>query len=855
MDESLRLAMHGPALTVDNSAEHRSQALLIDLPEEVRWLARSIEDHDVLEAGGADSRNAIAIARSGQRVLVLRSAQSAIVVCQEALAKETPAVRSLVQFWRGTLSELVHSQPERRFGNIVLCEPQILQREDEGLFELLPALLRPQGRVLCVQKLEISARPASPDLAIERLRGSLPERLTIQEAIIIDGYTCTNAELDAASAGLSSANLLALVREHEAERAALRSSELEVLRSELARMHVALREKERILEYKDRSLREKKAVISLLKRTRSAEGIRIERTPKTEARLPPLKPEREPLPLVIACILDDFSYQNLKYDCHLYKLPKHDFRGALERRRPHMLLVESAWNGNDGDWKYAVTYQSPQPDNPLFALLDYCKQVGIPTVFWNKEDSPNYERFIDCARRFDHIFTTDQNCVPRYEVDAPRSKIGVLPFAAQPALQNPMRVGKVERLGDVCFAGAWYARHPERYEDLRILLEAAKDFETIIYDRYSNHPQSHNYKFPEEFSRYLRDGVPFEEMNNRYRQFGLFLNVNSVKDSPTMFSRRVLEILACGTPVVSGYAQGIERFFGRDIVPMCQNVSEARAAIEHLLHDRSARDRAVLRGQREIFRHHTYRTRLRTLARAVGVQLPEQNQRVSVITATIRRDYVDNLLENFARQTVADKELIVIVNEGAPLTPEFIQERARALHVRDVVVLTAARSDTLGRCLNLGLEHACGSIFAKMDDDDYYGAHYLEDSLHALEYSNADCVGKATFLTYSQGQDRTFLHKPGRQHIRIQFVIGPTLVGKMSLFPEVKFGDLRVGEDTAFLQQLRRAGKTLYSHDEYNYIKYFAADPTHHTWQVSANEYMASAEPFCDGFSPEKCCF
>ena len=95
---------------------------------------------------------------------------------------------------------------------------------------------------------------------------------------------------------------------------------------------------------------------------------------------------------------------------------------------PDMLLVESAWAGNGGDWRYKITYNKPQEHNQLFPLLDYCKEKSIPAVFWNKEDPPNYDKFIDAAKRFDFIFTTDQNCIDKYKLDAPDSVIDVLPF-------------------------------------------------------------------------------------------------------------------------------------------------------------------------------------------------------------------------------------------------------------------------------------------------------------------------------------------------------------------------------------------------------------------------------------------
>ncbi len=565
-----------------------------------------------------------------------------------------------------------------------------------------------------------------------------------------------------------------------------------------------------------------------------------------------IKPRRPEIR--VACILDEFSWENLRYECDLFPLTTKNWKHELSNNPPDFLLVESAWAGNGGEWRYKITYNQPQEHNPLFPLLDYCKKESIPTVFWNKEDPPNYDKFIDAAKRFDFIFTTDRNCISKYMIDAPDSIIDVLPFAAQPEIQNPINKTQIEKKGEICFAGAWYARHPERFKDLNILLKASESYDTHIYDRYLNHPEHEKYKFPKEYQKFIKGSLSFKEMNEAYKEYDLFLNVNSVKDSPTMFSRRVLEIIACGTPVVSGYAEGIEKLLGTDIVPMCKTLKEATLNIDKLQNDVMEREKLVIKGQRVIFDSHTYERRMEKLCKRIGVDFEENEDFVSIITATIREEFVDNFFLNYKNQTFRRKELIIIINENKPLTKEYIEERASALKIDNYTIIELPEETTLGECLNAGLASAKGNLFAKMDDDDYYGENYLVDSVQALKYSKADCVGKETYFTYSEGLDQVFIRSPNRENRYTQFVIGTTLVGKTELFPEIKFGDRRVGEDTVFLKRMIKAKKKLYSHSKYNYFKFYGKSLERHTWKIEAEEYLKNAVLVGDGYDKERYC-
>ena len=340
--------------------------------------------------------------------------------------------------------------------------------------------------------------------------------------------------------------------------------------------------------------------------------------------------------LRVASILDEMSHQSFAPECNLTTFTPHNWLEVLERERPNLLLVESAWRGNSGSWEYKVgTYSYPEsvglPD--LSAVVEWCRGQGIPTVFWNKEDPVHFEKFKEAAALFDVVFTTDANMAERYQelsgtIDR---QVGVLPFAAQPLIHNP--VGAMNgRDPRPVFAGAYYRnRHHSRRDQLDLLLDAATPFDLMIYDRMGG-VVSDSFGFPERFQPYIAGRLPYDEMANAYRTHRLFLNVNSVSDSPTMFSRRVFELLASGTPVVSTSSIGVEQIFG-GVVDIVETQQEASAAIARLIEDDDWwLDRSV-RGIEAVFDGNTYADRLHTIARAAGLAVEPNRASISVVVS------------------------------------------------------------------------------------------------------------------------------------------------------------------------------------------------------------------------------
>ncbi|MER7073736.1 glycosyltransferase [Terrabacter sp. NPDC000476] len=556
-------------------------------------------------------------------------------------------------------------------------------------------------------------------------------------------------------------------------------------------------------------------------------------------------PERAPRrpQLRVGVILDDFSRLALGYEWQQVELVPSRWREQVAEAPLDLLFVESAWHGNRDAWQYALTGTSaPRP--ALVELVAWCRENGIPTVFWNKEDPVHYAEFLDTAKLFDHVRTTDSKRLEDYRRDLGHDRVGVMAFAAQPAIHNPVRPGTGHQSRDVAFAGMYFAhKYPERRAQMDLLLGAAAEVSSRmpvgleIFSRYLGGDA--NYQFPEPLGSRVVGSLDYAQMLTAYRLYKVFLNVNSIVDSPSMCARRIFEITACGTPVVSTASPAIENFFAADEVLQVDAPQEAEWTLRALVNSPELRDHLVHVAQRRIWTEHTYERRVDEVLEAAGLGAKVRRRpTVSALVSSNRPQQMTHVVETVAAQQGVDVELLLL-GHGFEVDAAVV-ERARELGLENVQMLHAPSTQSLGACLNQLVAAASGEVVAKMDDDDLYGPHYLSDQLHALDYSGAALVGKQAHHMYLEAQDVTLVRFPEREHKFTDFVMGPTIVTSREVALAHPFGDLGRGEDTDFLRQVATDGLSIYSSDRFNFVqmRYGAA---HHTWEASAAELLANA--------------
>ncbi|MNI35005.1 putative glycosyl transferase [compost metagenome] len=210
-------------------------------------------------------------------------------------------------------------------------------------------------------------------------------------------------------------------------------------------------------------------------------------------------------------------------------------------------------------------------------------------------------------------------------------------------------------------------------------------------------------------------------------------------------------------------------------------------------------------------------------------------QGVSIITCTNRQSYLRNLIQNYTRQTLAKKELIIIVNNNKiPLAPY----QSLAQKHRNVQVFRVDGHQSLGACLNFAVKKTKYSYIAKFDDDDYYAPYYLADSLQALRRANADVLGKRAQYMYLRGSKTLILRFPHDEHRSVNKLPGATLFMKRDVVNKVQFPNQSVGEDDVFCLRSKRKGYKVYSAGKYNFVAIRRKNSSNHTWIISDKELI-----------------
>lgn len=533
--------------------------------------------------------------------------------------------------------------------------------------------------------------------------------------------------------------------------------------------------------------------------------------------------------LKVAVILDVFSTTAFRYEWRQITFGPDDWREVLERERPELLFVESAWHGNEGRWATMMS-AAGAPKQPVRDLLAWCREKGVPTVFWNKEDPPNFDRFIETAKLFDRVFTVDADCIPRYVEALGHDRVALLPFGAQPRIHNPVAVPG-GRKHEVAFAGTYHARkYPERAAQMETVLGPARDFDLHIYSRMADDP---DFAFPAEYTDHIVGSLPYERMLAAYKAYKIFLNVNSVTESPTMCARRVFELSACGTPVVSGHSRALAEVFG-DLVRQSSSREQTTERLAELMKSADLRDRLGHLAMRKVYGEHLYGHRVDAVLEAAGVHAPRPERSISVILATNRPEQLDHALAQVARQLHRPLQLVLVLHG---FTAEDAEERARAAGLDDVVVLTADASLTLGAVLNLGVDAADGAYLAKMDDDNVYGPHYLGDLAYSFDYREAGLVGKGAHYCEMREHGLTLLRFPHLEHTDAELIQGGTILAEGDVLRKLRFADLPRAVDSDLLRRARGEDVGIYSADRFNFVS-VRGEREAHTWQVSDAELM-----------------
>ncbi|MGO4588491.1 glycosyltransferase family protein [Paenarthrobacter sp. 2TAF44] len=434
--------------------------------------------------------------------------------------------------------------------------------------------------------------------------------------------------------------------------------------------------------------------------------------------------------------------------------------------------------------------------------------------------------------------------------------MGTLNFAAQPKLHNPVRPDNGFQARDVGFAGTHSpSKSPELHKQIEVVLRGANDASSKMehgLEMFTDKPHSKAKPYPPALNPRMVGRLEYEQMLSAYKAYKCFV---------ASTSREIFEVAASGTAVIAAGRLIPNHAFSAIEVPSASTREESASLVRSLVQSTELRDRTVHMAQRRIWQQHTYSHRAAEVLGVVGIPAEPAVEtsmtvvpKISVVVSSIRQEQTGHILGTVGKQVNVDVELVFLAHGFEPHVSSI---RAEALDhgIENVVILQQPRSTSLGKCLNFAVDASSGTYVAKMDDDDVYGPHYLQDQSGALRFSGATVSGKQAHYMYLAGPGVTLLRFGHNEHKFTDFVMGPTMFTARDTLKDMPFLDLNRGEDTDFLRRVRQAGGSVYSSDRFNFLQMRSGDGDGHTWSVKEEDLMATGVVSFFGMNEEHIIF
>ena len=552
--------------------------------------------------------------------------------------------------------------------------------------------------------------------------------------------------------------------------------------------------------------------------------------------------------LRIAGILSPRMQSFLEMEAEITPLRLEDWQATLKGTPPDFLLVQSCLE-KSGSW-VEYGHVANEPSDRLSTLLAYCKREGIPSVFWDTEDNIHFPLFSKLAPQFDRVFAADPKNLDAYTKAMNRDAVHLGP-AIQPVLHNPFKpeAGRFDNFSILMDGWADILEYPTAFEFLKPLFKKGLHITDSRYRFMANKLDD----LP-AFRENIMGCVSYGRHLSALRHYRVLVMPEKTLASPMSRSWQALEAMACGCSVVMT-GDGQEGRIPEGLVTQAKDDASLRDKALELIRDDLSREHESHLVRREIYAAHTYAHRMRTICASLGIPHDgEAFPRASVVLATKRPELISACLETFHKQTYPDKELIIIFNTDRADVGEV--RRMLAGHT-NVHVFQVHQEKNIGACLNFGIAQAKGKYWFKMDDDDYYGANYLQDWVHLAETADFQIMGKPPAFIYLEEKDKLFLRNKalwtqltigsmGAPHL-----CGATLGGRREYFQEFSENH-RACVDTDFVEKGRTTDRALLVGDIWNFVAYRARDKQRHTWRNDDEGIMHHAIPFCDGLNLDK---
>lgn len=262
--------------------------------------------------------------------------------------------------------------------------------------------------------------------------------------------------------------------------------------------------------------------------------------------------------------------------------------------------------------------------------------------------------------------------------------------------------------------------------------------------------------------------------------------------------------------------------------------------------DLDDRLRASVATQRYLWATHGPESAARDVLSDLGIETQSVGSSITAVLVSNRPDQLETAIDRILRSDGVDLRLVVGMHgSGDPSRVSALLESGGV----DPVVVAFDERWTLGRCLNEAMAMVQTDLWAKIDDDDHYGAKYLLDGVVNARLTGADLVGKPTYFAHLAATDETYLVRQGREQSPAAYMPGASFVGRRRLWEDIPFAHRHSRVDSTFLTAAARAGAALWASTRFEFQVSRSTAP--HTWQADPAFFAARGERVWQGDRPD----
>ena len=281
---------------------------------------------------------------------------------------------------------------------------------------------------------------------------------------------------------------------------------------------------------------------------------------------------------------------------------------------------------NEFDFVFALQLNIPLE---IYSKIYDCIPKKLLKVWWTIEDPNCFDCFIEQAKLYDFVFTSASEKIPEYH-KAGIKNVDYLQLAANPELHKPGISTDLEldlkyavedevkkiKVKDIKFEGVFVGNKYNHYKErmkgeeiiLKPLLEHKKNFTIIGAAAWKE----------SEYKDHWFGASHWGDLFKIYQRADIVLGMNSQRESPTMTSMRVYEVLACKKLLLTDWSLATERFFenGKHLV-ISKSPEETIKLYNYYMAHPEEREKIATAGYKFVMENHTYVNRLQRVLRVL----------------------------------------------------------------------------------------------------------------------------------------------------------------------------------------------------------------------------------------------